>query len=109
MDASGLPPCEDEINTHIKSALFFANKWATADQNHIEQHHTEENGWQLIDDHYKLIWFEGGRGRGGWTTPQKPCPRNREIKSQWTMNWRMTWQLHLQMKMSVQTMVTKIL
>ncbi|KAG1714590.1 hypothetical protein GQR58_001019 [Nymphon striatum] len=59
MDASGLPPCEDELNPHIKRASFVANMWARADQNHIEQHATEENGWQLVDDHYKLVWFEG--------------------------------------------------
>ena len=41
VDASGVPPCEDELNTHIKRAAFVANMWARADQNHIEQHPTE--------------------------------------------------------------------
>ncbi|KAG0714341.1 hypothetical protein GWK47_001614 [Chionoecetes opilio] len=59
MDASGLPPCEDELNPHIKRASFVANMWRSADQTHIEQHPSEENGWQLVDDHYKPVWFEG--------------------------------------------------
>ena len=40
-------------------ASFVANMWTKANQNHIEQHSTEENGWQLIDDYYKPVWFEG--------------------------------------------------
>ena len=59
VDASELPPCEDEVIPHMKRACFVASMWATADQSHIDQHPTEENGWQLVDGRYKPIWFEG--------------------------------------------------
>ena len=75
MDASGLPPCEDELNTHIKRASFVANMWARADQNHIEQHPTEENGWQLVDDHYKPVWFEGEQ------LPESLIPETEELEA----------------------------
>ena len=56
-DASGLAPCEDEVTAHINRASFVAKMWATADKQHIDQHPTEENGWQLVDGEYKPIWF----------------------------------------------------
>ena len=73
IDASGLPPCEDEVITHIKRASFVANIWATADQSHIEQHPTEENGWQLVDNQYKPIWFEGEQ------LPESLIPQEEEL------------------------------
>ena len=29
------------------------------DKSHIDQHPTEENGWQIIEGQYKPIWFDG--------------------------------------------------
>ena len=55
IDASGLAPCEDEVTAHIKRASFVAKMWSTADEQHLEQHPTEENGWQLLDGQYKPI------------------------------------------------------
>ena len=75
VDASGVPPCEDELNTHIKRAAFVANMWARADQNHIEQNPTEENGWQLVDDHYKPVWLEGVQ------LPESLIPETEELEA----------------------------
>jgi len=33
--------------------------WAQAHQHHLQQHPTEENGWELVDDQYKPVWFYG--------------------------------------------------
>ena len=33
--------------------------WAKADRHLIDQQPSEENGWELTDDCYKPIWFEG--------------------------------------------------
>ena len=59
IDASGFAPCEDEVSAHIKRASFVAKMWAAADQQHLEQHSTEEDGWELLDGEYQLIWFYG--------------------------------------------------
>ena len=47
IDASGFAPCEDKVSAHIKAA----------DQQHLKQHTTEKDGWELLDGEYKLIWF----------------------------------------------------
>ena len=59
INASGLPPCESEVCANINRASFVATMWASADKCHIEQHPTEDNRWELVDGHYKLIWFYG--------------------------------------------------
>lgn len=59
IDASGFAPCEDEVSAHIKRASFVAKMWAAADQQHLEQHPTEQDGWELLGGEYKLIWFYG--------------------------------------------------
>ena len=59
IDASGFAPCEDEVSAHIKRASFVVKMWAAADQQHLEQHPTEEDGWEILDSEYKLIWFYG--------------------------------------------------
>ena len=59
IDSSSLPPCEAEVNTHIKRASFVANMWARADKNLLQQHPAKENGWEITNGHYQLIWFEG--------------------------------------------------
>ena len=33
--------------------------WIGANESHIEQQLTEENGWQLLDGQYKPVWFDG--------------------------------------------------
>ena len=50
IDSSSLPPCEAEVNTHIKRASFVANMWALADKNLLQQHPAKENGWEITMD-----------------------------------------------------------
>ena len=55
--ASSLPPCEAELRQHIHRSAFVANMWADADQQTIDQHPATEDGWELINDQYEIIWF----------------------------------------------------
>ena len=73
IDASGFAPCEDEVSAHIRRASFVAKMWAAADQ-HLEQHPTEEDGWELLDGEYKLIWFYGEQ------LPQRMTPEESELQ-----------------------------
>ena len=57
--ASSLGPCEAELRQHIHRSVFVAKMWAGADQQTIYQHPAHENGWELINDQYEIIWFEG--------------------------------------------------
>ena len=57
IDASGLPTWESEVSAHINRALLVATMWASADKCHIEKHPTGENGWQLVDGHYKQAYL----------------------------------------------------
>lgn len=59
IDGSMLPPCETELSQHIKRASFVARMWATATDPQIIQHPSPENGWELKDGLYEVIWFEG--------------------------------------------------
>jgi len=33
--------------------------WASADKPIIQQHSSVDDGWELVADQYKPIWFEG--------------------------------------------------
>ena len=59
IDGSMLPPCDTELSLHIKRASFVARMWATAIESEITHHPSTENGWQLKDGQYEVIWFEG--------------------------------------------------
>ena len=55
VDASSLPPCEAELRQHIHRSAFVAKMWADADQQTI----AIEDGWELINDQYEIIWCNG--------------------------------------------------
>ena len=59
VDASGIPPCEREVAAHIKRVSFVSRMWANADKPIIPQHPSVADGWELVADQYKPIWFEG--------------------------------------------------
>ena len=59
VDASSLPPCETELQQHIHRSAFVAKMWADADQQTIHQHPPPENGCDLVNNQYEIIWFEG--------------------------------------------------
>ena len=59
VDASSLPPCEAELQQHRYQSAFVVKMWADADQQTIDQHPAPENGWYLISNQYKIIWFYG--------------------------------------------------
>lgn len=58
---SAIPPCEAEIVPKIQRSVFIAKMWAEADNTQINQHPTTEDGWQLENDSYQLIWFTGSQ------------------------------------------------
>lgn len=58
-DGIMLPSCEPELSQHIKRTSFVARMWATATDPDIIQHPPPEDGWELKDGHYEVIWFEG--------------------------------------------------
>ena len=51
-----------------------ASMWVSADKCHIEQHPTEENGWELVDGHYKPVWFYGEQ------LPENLIPEEKELE-----------------------------
>ena len=75
LDATLLPPCEAEIIPKIKRASFVARMWAKADQNHIDSHPAEADGWLCEQGLYEPVWFDG---------PQMPdtlVPTQNEIEN----------------------------
>lgn len=59
INVSAIPPCEAELNMHIKRAAFVAQMWANADVAEIQQHPDASNGWDLESGCYTPIWHEG--------------------------------------------------
>ena len=59
IDAGSLPPCEAELRQHLRRASFVAKMWSMADEQIIEQHPSSTNGWELVDNRYDIIWFDG--------------------------------------------------
>ena len=58
-DASGIPPCEREVAAHIECVSFVSRMLANADKPIIQQHPSVDDGWELVEDQYKPIWFQG--------------------------------------------------
>lgn len=61
VNASAIPPCESEVNMHLKRASFVARMWVSADSPEINQHPGESNGWEFKDGFYYPIWHEGSQ------------------------------------------------
>ena len=59
INASSIPPCEAEVNMHLKRASFAARMFVNADQNDIHQYTTVEDGWEVEKVCYQTIWHEG--------------------------------------------------
>ena len=74
IDASSLPPCENEVTTHIRRAAFVACMWASAHENQLDQHPNEENGWELADGNYRPVWFDAEQ------LPETLVPENQEME-----------------------------
>ena len=36
-----------------------AGKWLSAWQQHLPSYSAEESGWELVNGHYKIKWFDG--------------------------------------------------
>ena len=54
-----MPPCEAELQQHIRRSAFVEKMWPDADKQTIHKHPTPEYGWDLDNNQYKIIWFEG--------------------------------------------------
>ena len=59
VDTTGLPPCQSELTAQVNRSAFIARMWANANENHIDQHPKQQNGWELQDNIYRILWFEG--------------------------------------------------
>jgi len=59
LDASGIPPCESELVCHVRRAAFVAKMWSNADKQEINQRPSEADGWELVDNSYRIAWHEG--------------------------------------------------
>jgi len=59
IDGSMIPPCESEISQHIKRSSFVAKIWANADLSELNQHPSSNDGWELHEEQYEIIWFDG--------------------------------------------------
>ena len=46
-------------NIIIHRSAFVAKMWADADQQTIDQYPATEDGWELINDQYEIIWCNG--------------------------------------------------
>ena len=57
--ASGLPPCESEVMTHLKQVAFVAKIWANENKSDLEEYSSGDDGWTLDDGVYNSIWFDG--------------------------------------------------
>ena len=57
--ASGLPPCESEVMTHLKQVTFVAKIWANENKSDLEEYSSGDDGWTLDDGVYNSIWFDG--------------------------------------------------
>ena len=59
LDASGIPPCESELVCHVRRAAFVAKMWSNVDKQEINQRPSEADGWELVDNSYRIVWHEG--------------------------------------------------
>ena len=59
LDASAFPPCEGTFSCHVKRAAFVAAMWAGANRRDIIQHPTEKNGWEIVENRFRIIWYTG--------------------------------------------------
>lgn len=73
INASVIPPCEAEVNTHMKRASFVAQMWANADITEIQQH---PNGWDFDGRYHQPIWHEGDQ------MPQTLIPEEKELEEE---------------------------
>ena len=69
-----MPPCENEVTTHIRRAAFVACMWASAHENQLDQHPNEENGWESADGNYRPVWYDAGQ------LPETLAPENQEME-----------------------------
>jgi len=58
-----IPPCESELTCHINRSAFITKIWANADKKEIDQHPKKDDGWELEDNTYNIVWhwFDGGQ------------------------------------------------
>ncbi|CAD0194330.1 unnamed protein product [Chrysodeixis includens] len=58
-DSSNLPPCQHELQQQLLRAAYITNIWRNSHLKEPTFLTPENNGWNLIDDHYDFNWFEG--------------------------------------------------
>ena len=59
IDASMIPPCEAEVTQQIKRATFVAKMWADSHEKMIQQQPSKDDGWELKENVYEILWFDG--------------------------------------------------
>ena len=43
---------------HVTRAAFVAKMWSNADKQQINQRPSEADGWELVDNSYRIVWHE---------------------------------------------------
>ena len=63
------------VNEKLQHILFVSRMWANADKPIpvIQQHPSVDDGWELVADQYKPIWFEGDQ------LPKSLVPDKKEL------------------------------
>ena len=59
VDGSTIPPCHRELDQHVRRSAFVARMWGKANGPVIDKAPTYDDGWETIDDKYKIVWFVG--------------------------------------------------
>ena len=61
VNASSLPPCQAELEMHLKRTSFVAKMWTNAHLASIMVHPSEKDGWKLMAQKHEPIWHGGER------------------------------------------------
>jgi len=66
-----IPHWEREVAAQIKRVSFVSRMWANANKPIIQQHPLVDDGWRLVEDQYKPIWFVGDQLREWLVTDEE--------------------------------------
>ena len=59
LDRSSLRPCSRVLWQKVLRTNYIAGKWLSAWQQHPPSYSAEESEWALVNENYKIKWFDG--------------------------------------------------
>ena len=59
LDGNMFPPCSRVLLQKIKRTQLITGRWLAATEQTPPPEIPENNGWELGDNGYKILWFEG--------------------------------------------------